>query len=474
MKPLRLMFAAGLALLSLPYLLLLFSVREWTWPESGELAWALKNSIAQAAGSAALALVSAVPLALGLLRVPTRWRGGFAWALLGPSFFPPLFLLLAFLSWVDPFPVGLPGIILIQGFMNSGLVAVLVTQSFERKLAGLAEAAETMGASRRQFFGSVLPLIRPDLASALALVFAMSFASFSIPFVVGGGKATTLEILIYEKIRISGEWGQALSLSLIQLLIVGVFVILPRASFPVEETRARGLNRWGLRAGVAAVILYLAMFWLPLLRGIPAGWSALAQLPGIFPEIASLAGPSLGIAGLTGVLCLCLFLALAFGGPDSGVPRLMRGWVAPSTALVGFAFLFHFGDGSWSGYLAGVTLLFLPGVYRMGMDRAVESLADQSRVARTLGASEFLIWREILVPQLWRPACFLSGIAGLWALGEFALGRVILGGTRTWALLSESLMSSYRIEAGLGVSSLILFSGSILFLAFWGVGHVRR
>jgi thiamine transport system permease protein len=71
-------------------------------------------------------------------------------------------------------------------------------------------------------------------------------------------------------------------------------------------------------------------------------------------------------------------------------------------------------------------------------------------------------------------ACVLAGIASLWAFGEFALGRVLLSQNLNWALLSESLMSSYRIEAGLGVGFLILFSGGLLFTFFWRLGDVGR
>ena len=91
-----------------------------------------------------------------------------------------------------------------------------------------------------------------------------------------------------------------------------------------------------------------------------------------------------------------------------------------------------------------------------------------------MGASDFLIWRRILVPQIWGVACVLAGVASLWAFGEFALGKVLLSHNMSWALLSEALMSSYRIEAGLGVGFLILFCGGLLFAFFWRLGNVGR
>lgn len=474
MKTGRLVWGLAFGWLLIPYLLLFPFFSEWRWPESGEFFWALKNSVFQATGSSLLAMIGAFFLLLGLLRVPARFRPWVSWSLLTPSLFPPLYVLLAFLYWLEPFPMGHPGIILIQGFMNAGLVAVLLLQVIESKLAGLSEAALVMGASRSLFFRRSFRLIAPEMISFSLFVFAVSFASFSIPFVVGGGRATTLEILIFEKVRISREWGEALSLSLIQLALISVFVFLPRTNLPLQSGRALRCEVWGSRVGWFFLGLYLTWFWGPLVIGLPKGIETLNTMPGLWDEILELASPTFLSSFAVGLTCLALMLIFAFGFPENGIPRMLRGWLAPSTALLGFAFLRLPVENPWVGFVAALALIFFPFISRLGWDRSLESLRSQIEVARSMGASDFLIWWRLLVPQIWQQSCLLAGVAALWALGEFALGKMVLGGPKTWALLSESLMSSYRIDAGLGLGLLTMLSGALLFVVFWGVAHVRR
>jgi thiamine transport system permease protein len=460
--------------LATPYLLLCRYFPAWQWPETSELIWALKNSCIQAFGSALLALISGGVLLTGLLRISPRLRPLGSWFLLSPSFFPPLFLILSFMSWVSPFPIGWVGIVAIQGFMNAGLIAVLLLQAIEAKLAGLSEAAQVMGASRRLFWRRSFALIRADLVSLGVFVFAVSFASFSIPLVVGGGKSTTLEILIFEKVRLSDEIGQTLSLSLVQLLVMFGFAFLPRSDLRLERGRSQDLSVWGAPTSLVAVVLYLLIFWLPLMIGIPAGFRALQDLADLWRDIGELLPATFASAIGVGIGCGALLLFFGWGFPENRVPSILRGWLAPSTALLGFAFLAFVDTNVWFAYIMALTLIFFPTVYRLGMDRRLESLRGQIEVARSLGASDFLLWRKILVPQLWSPAAILGGVAAVWALGEFAVGRVILSGPRTWALLSESLVSSYRIDAGLGLGmkeKVRLWTFSVvLMMSVWSFG----
>ena len=456
------------------YFLLARLFPEWQWPEVSEFTWALKNSFIQATGSSFVAVGAGLFLLLGLLRLPMRIRALFSWALLTPSFFPPLFLLLSFMSWIQPFPMGWIGIVLIQGFMNAGLISVLLLQVVEAQLAGLSEAALVMGAGRGLFLRHCASLVFPEILSLGLFVFAVSFASFSIPLVVGGGNSTNIEILIFEKIKISAQWGQALSLSVIQLLIVVGFMFLPKSTWRREVGRAVDLRAWGSSVCLAVVGAYLMMFWAPLVVHLSSGVSAINSMPGLWDEILELLVPSLLVAFFVGLFCLCLFLFFALGFPENRVPSFLRGWLAPSTALLGFAFLFFSDKNIWFSYVFALTLIFFPIIYRLGMDRGLESLTGQIEIARTLGANDLLIWRRILIPQVWSLACILSGVASLWALGEFALGRMILGGPKTLALLSQSLLASYRIDAGLGVGTLILLCGSLMFLFFWGGTRVGR
>ena len=474
MKRAGLVFWLAMLGLATPYFLGIVFFPRPEWPDSDEFFWAFKNTFLQAAGSSLLALAGALLLLLGLLRLPEKVRTGVSWLLLVPSFFPPLFLLLVFFSMLDPFPMGLKGIILIQGFMNAGLVAVMFIRFFEANIGGLFESAQIWGCSRSLFLRRNFPLWGPEAISLLLFVFTVSVASFSIPLMVGGGHGTTVEILIYEKIRIFGAWGQAVSLSLIQLAMMFVFLFLPSAKLNFEKSREVNLRYWGHPLGYLFLLFYVGLFWCPLFLNIPSSFSAIFAIEGLWDQMLTLLLPTFLLAFAVGVICLGLFLCLSWGGPENRIPRLMRGWLAPSTSFLGFIFLYISQEGSWLAYVASLVLIFFPVLYRLGMDRALENLRRQFEISRTLGASSILIWRKILVPQVWQISCLLAGVAAIWSMGEFALGQIILAGPRTLALLSQSLLSSYRVNASLGVSFVLLLGSALIFFTFWGLGHVRR
>lgn len=467
-------FLLAVLTLALPYLLLARQIGGIGLPETGELLWALKNSLYQGVFSSLIALIAAFTLMPGLWWAGPRLKGVLSWALLLPSLLPPLFVLLSFLAWVDPFPVGLIGVVFVQGFMNAGLAAVLLSRSIEDKLQGLSEMAAVMGAPRFLFLRRSFRLIVWDLAAVGIAVFAFCFASFSIPLVIGGGRATNLEVLIYEKVRISTQMGEALGIGLVQLAIMALVLLIPSRPARLEAARAERLHLVASRWGLGAAAVYVMIFWLPLLKTLPESFRAIGQIEGLWSQIGELAFSSVALALGAGLLCLLFLLVFSIGYPQNPIVRLVRGWLAPSTALLGFAFI-GWGDASpLITYASVLALLFFLPVFRLGLDRRLESLEPQIQIARTLGANDFLIWHRVVRPQIWGIACVLAGVVSLWAFGEFALGRVMLSQNLNWALLSESLMSSYRIEAGLGVGFLILISGSLLFTFFWRLGHVGR
>ncbi|MCX7979162.1 MAG: ABC transporter permease subunit, partial [Bdellovibrionaceae bacterium] len=207
-----------------PFFVLIYLFPSWSLPETEEFLWAAKNTFCQAGLSALISIVLGFWLALGLLflshNFPTLRRLADVLCL-APSFLPPIFVLLAVLNLVDPFPTGLAGIVLIHVWINSGFMAVMIAAVIELRAGRFMEIAWVLGASRwRILFDILIPLIRRDLMLLFAFVFALCFSSFAIPLVVGGGKGTTLEVLIYEKIRISYDWGPALSIAVFQSLFV--------------------------------------------------------------------------------------------------------------------------------------------------------------------------------------------------------------------------------------------------------------
>jgi len=122
-------------------------------------------------------------------------------------------------------------------FMILPIVGVLARQS-----PYLHDAAFGLGASRAQVVRHVvLPLSLPGIFAGSALVFVLSFASFTTPALVGGGNFVILPTLIYQQTQQSLDWG---ILSAISMVLLGTSLLVVW----VYSALARGLGlRWADR-----------------------------------------------------------------------------------------------------------------------------------------------------------------------------------------------------------------------------------
>lgn len=479
----RALFCFFCLFLLFPYGILLFKVSLAGQLDLPELWWAFKNSVWQASLSTVGSLLLGIWLCLGFFRLQ-RWKGFQLWmsrlleiGLLLPSFLPPLFLLLVMLSMVNPFPTGIAGVVLIHVMMNAGLVALLLKSLVESKMKPLLELAWLEGSSQFQFLKSAWGMAARDLYAISLFVFILCFASFSVPLIAGGGKATTLEILIYEKIRITGNWGEGLSLSLIQLLLIMALSWVSLSPRRKLFGRAEKVPLLGSAAGALAVLFYSFAFFIYFAFESVAGWQQVLLIPGLLAQATEVLPFSLFFGFSVGLCTASLLLLTAWASPYPALHRLVSGLVSPSTALLGFALLM-FGSNeepwNWIKWIFGFSYLIFSTLYRWGWDQEVSGLADQVQVAETLGASRGLVFKDILWPQLVTPASRMAGIASLWALGDFALGKILVGQDLTLSLLIETLMSSYRLQAALALMGLLLLMGAFCYFTFWGIAYVSR
>lgn len=475
----RSLFLFFLIFLTLPYWLLLAQFPLISSLDLPELWWAFKNTLIQATGSSFGSLILGFVLALGLLTVPIRWRRYFHYLCLLPGLLPPIFILLVVLSILSPFPAGLTGVILIHILMNAGLVALMVLELIQSKLGPLSELAQVEGASQFQFFKSAVGMLRRDLVSLFFFIFALCFCSFSVPLIAGGGKATTIEILIYEKIRISGEWGEALSLAMIQVLLLFCFSFnrLPSRKKLSGRMESSGFfrNRLGLIFLVGYCLSFVGIFAFESF----SGWPQVFAIPGLWEEVFDVIPMTMLFSVSVGMVILGLLLLSAVGSAqgkiNSSLQKLITGFVSPSTALLGFSLLFFVSNQEpwiYFKWILGFSCLVFATLYRWGWDLVLTGLREQVQVAQTLGASTGLIFKAVLFPQILRPATRLAGVAGLWALGDFALGKILIAKDVTLAMLIETLMSSYRIETAMALLSLLLLLGMLHFLFFEGISYV--
>lgn len=466
---------ALLAVLCLPYLILVFKMRSLEIV-GGEAAHVFLFTSLQAAASAFLALIVGFFGAFGLNFIEKRFGSfavrAFAVMALLPNSAPVLVLLLGVMKTM-PSARGYLGILLVHVLLNGGLIAVTLAALFKQKISGLAELAWIEGCSRSKFlFRIMLPYLMAELATVAMFVFAICFASFAVPLMLGGSRATTVETLIYQKIRIAGAWDQAVTLALLQTLAIFFFSwILRGRKSPLVATKGMVLPILSHPFGVGVLILAPLVMIAGLVGGLNTGWHQLMDLSGLRTMIAG----SLFTALVTGIVSICLLAWIAYLNPQGAFRRTLLGYASPSAVLTGFAILYVWrttGVATYFKIAFGLSLAAVPGFYRLYWDSLLQSLDGQRATARTMGASALLTFRRIVWPQIVHPAFRIAGLAAVWAWGDFGLSSVVAERTVTTAMLAQSLMAAYRFEAATSAIWIVIAGAAMTYLLFDGAGRV--
>lgn len=464
-----------------PFLFLFTQFRVSGSPDWGEIFWAFKNSFIQASLSSLFSLVLGTWASLGLLSL-NRWQKqvrslGELICLL-PNFMPPLFILLSTLNVLDPFPMGIPGVVIIHTLMNFGLVAVLMAGTIESKLGGVAELAYVEGSGRLNFFAKVLiPMLKKDFWLLGLFIFVVCFGSFSVPLIVGGGRGTTIEVLIYEKIRLSGDWGGAVFLAFLQSLFIFALSFVASKGKGAHLARRANLDIVKNPLGLIAIVGFAFLFFFGYAQGFISGISMFSTFYDLQSAIMWNFFGSLVLGIATGLLCYTGLMGIAYCWPKAWFEKFLNGYVAPSTSLACFSLLIIAPNEGVFPFLKipiALTMLTLNSLFRMGWDSELHSLRSQMTVAYAMGASHKQIFHEILFPQLSSRAGLLAGIASIWACGDFAVSRILAHRDLSIAMMTETLMSGYRLNQAIALSSLILVAGLLCFAFFVGGSRVLR
>lgn len=465
-----------------PFLFLITQFPATQMPDWEELFWAFKNSFVQAFFSTLFSMVLGFWVALGLLFFqggPRQYvRQFFEVLCLLPNFLPAIFILLSVLNVLDPFPMGISGIVIIHTFINFGLVAVLLAGIIETKMGGMIELAYVEGASRRQFFfKGLFPILKKDISLLAFFIFIVCFGSFSVPLIVGGGKGTTVEVLIYEKIRLSNDWGSAVLLSLLQSSFIFALSFLACRGRGAFSKRYANLSLLRSPTGIVVIIALSALYLFGYIQGFIGGLSMLSTFYDLQSALFWNFFGSMLIGLSVGVLSYFGLLLIAYCWPKIWFEKFLNGYVAPSTSLACFSLLImgsNEGAYAFIKIIIALVLLSLNNLFRMGWDADLQSLHPQVTVAYSMGASRDQIFKKILFPQISNRAGLLAGIASVWACGDFAVSRILAHRDLSIAMMTETLMSSYRLNQAIVLSALLIVSGLLCFIFCVGGSRVLR
>ncbi len=352
--------------------------------------------------------------------------------------------------WLDmgrwSFPYGLPGILIAHCFFNFPLAVRLLLPALEAIPGETLRLAAQLGMSDGQLFRRVeWPVLRRALPGAGGLIFLLCFTSFAVVLVFGGGPAaTTLEVAIFQALRLDFDVDRAVALSLLQVLIctamvgAGHRILLPA---PLQRTEARPSSRPGHsllsgRLWDAAWILAAAVFaggplLSVLLHAALGPWNVVSS-----PAFRDALLRTLAVGLSAG--CLSLLLGVSIGLTVRDL-RMRRGRPRIANWLESVAFLNLVVSPIVLG--AGLFVLLLPSglvfAHPLPLVGLVAAFSTVPYVVQTLGPA-----LDRVVEHHERP-CLALGIRGWNRL------RIV-----EWPLLRPGLARAYALAAGISMGDL--------------------
>lgn len=445
----------------------------WSWAGGDYLQGRLEVAFTQAILSVALTMALALPLAYLHHRYHVPYRR-LHLALHAAPFVLPVFVVVfgiqhvfgpnGFLAgWfgIDLLtPLGpLGAVVLAHAYYNYGIATRLLVTSLDRRPRRLEDAARVLGASRFDAFVRVsLPQLRHSLLSVALLVFLFTFTSFGVVLLMGAGRVSTLETLIYQNLGGAfPEYPRAAVLGILQLviniLVLSVYIALRKREEDLEgsplTTRRNAASRhhiiaWGaLVLGMVPALAVLAGGFRVRDTWTLEPWRALldpthpAHVAGFHLGTATLL--SLLYAAATVLLAVLLTILLAYGidalrpGPRRTAEVLGAVPLGTSSILVGLGFLLAFGAddrldlrGTLFVIIIAHTLIAFPFVARVLLPAKALHDRRQDEAAALLGASPWEVFRRIHIPHLAAPILVAAGFAAAISLGDFGASLILM------------------------------------------------
>ncbi len=438
-----------------------------------DLFWALKNSFLQSSVTALLSVGLGFFLAGGLLSLPQKLQSVFSKLILIPQILPSLFSILIAFALLNPFPMGHIGVIFIFLLINLGFSAFQINESIKNKMGQMALVSEIYGIRKFTFQSKILgPLLWPEIKLNFFMVFLFCFSSLSIPLVAGGGKGTNLEVLIFEKIFIDQNWDSAWVLMLLQTGFVFCisYLFLRNKSLAVKNFGMHSFYKSKL--GAFGLVIYFLGFIGSYVLSVFHSFKIWEDMQPFFGDILQATKDSVVLVALTLAVCFGLLLLWTLDYVQTLRHNLSIHFISVSTVLVGFSFYILFPQEKSADLIKiplAFTLLFFPVLFKIFFEKQIEQLKMQIVAAKVFGISKLNIVFGIIFNQFQKTIFLSASLLLIWALSDFAVSKALGTQTKTLGLFSESLLSSYRLEAAYLVSfyTLVIWltlSGLIYFI----------
>jgi iron(III) transport system permease protein len=486
----------------------------------------LRNSLLISLGSVLLSALVGIPLAFifHLYDFPARKIVAGLASL--PVLLPPLVGVIAFMFLYGesgilsrtlqhelrlrepPFALkGVGAILFVQAYTMYVYFYLFVSAGLKRLDFSLLEASRSLGASRtRTFFSVTLRLLTPALIGASLLTFMTSMASFSAPYIFGGG-VRVLALQIYNS-KLNGDLQMALVETVILTATSIFFLILLQryegderyrtvgkgTQRPLEIVRSPTLKIILATVGVVLVLfLLLPHFTLILISFSRDGTWTTEILPPTYttenylrlfssthflePILNSLKMAVLATVGnaLFALLAGYLIVRRRVRGALLLSALILLPWALPGTVLgLSLATTFNQYHPLQGRLLLVGTYWILPLAYFIRnipvVVRSVQASFEQfdpalEEAARSLGATWLYSFRRVVLPMILPGVLSGSLLAFVTALGEFVTSIVIYtipNRPISIEILAQLRQFNFGSAAAYGVLLIILIAAAFL------------
>ncbi len=373
---------------------------------------------------------------------------------------------------------GLPGIVLAHVFFNLPMATRIFFYGLQTAQPENFRLAAQLNFNEPAIFKHVeWPLLKTLLPNVGALIFLLCSASFIIVLTLGGASSTTLEVAIYQSLRMDFDLPRALQLALLQILLSAVLVSAAAQMIKagiVTPALRQNIRRFDKQVfasklfDVCLSVVALAIVLPPLIAVVAQGLFHLHFTALTMQALST----SFAVSLLSAVVALLLAWPLAkVNDAPSQIANLAAFIVPPAVLATGwFLLIFRFVDNAFTT-VAFIILLnslmalpFAVSALRIGFARITR---DHLKLAKQLNFSPWQIFQNVELPILRRPLAQAFLMASVLSLGDLT-AITLLGshGIITLPSLLHIEMGHYRSGDAAGTALLLLIiCGGLTFVA---------
>jgi len=405
---------------------------------------------------------------------------------------------------------GLGGILVAHVYLNASFASRSLLHSFESIPKEKYKLAKSLNFTTFQRFMYVeWPVLKPTLLSIASTIFLLCFTSFAIVLVLGGSPAyNTLEVAIYEAVKLDFDIAMALKLALIQLGLTTLLVVFS-ANFRTHISNLKTATQaiaWEEKREVkylqrGIISLFTLFFILPLFAivvdGLGADFSKILQEKLFIKSFFT----SMGLATLSSIITLLFAillsdakrnLSLRYRLADLPFSKLFNIvlsfsgnlYLAIPSLIMGLGFFllsqrYEAPLVFWStvALLTANVLMSLPFALSVLAPAMQRTAQRYDRLVFSLNLTKIQRWVYVEYPYLKSSLGYVFALAFCFSLGD--LGMIALFGSDDFSTLPwylYQLMGSYRSSDASGVALILLvitLSAFIFLPKLFGGNHVK-